>query len=158
MLIFSAFALCVRDYLFPLKYGQEVQKYANEYSVDTALLCAVINCESSFDARAVSKKGAVGLMQIMPSTAKWCAQKLGIEYSENDLFDPEYNIKIGAYYLSYLLQKFGSEKLALCAYNAGEGNVIKWLNENRKDIPFSETRGYVPRVLFNKRVYFGKFR
>ena len=143
---------------YPLKYKDEIIAAAGEYNINPAVVAALINAESGFDKNAVSRQGAVGLMQIMPSTAKWCAQKLGIEYSENDLFDPEYNIKIGAYYLSYLLQKFGSEKLALCAYNAGEGNVIKWLNENRKDIPFSETRGYVPRVLFNKRVYFSKFR
>jgi soluble lytic murein transglycosylase len=157
-LIFAVALICLFGYLFPLKYENEIKKYASEYNVDALLVCAVINCESSFDVYATSKKGAIGLMQIMPSTAKWCAQKLGIEYSAGDLYSAEYNIKIGTYYLSYLLKKFGDERLALCAYNAGEGNVIKWLNENRQDVPFGETKGYVPRVLLNKKIYKYKFR
>ena len=152
-MLFSVTVLVAIGLLFPLKYRDKIKKYAHEFGVDEELICAVINCESSFNPLAVSRKGARGLMQLMPSTAKWCAQKLGVEYSEEMLFSPDFNILIGSYYLSYLIGKFGNEYYAVCAYNAGEGNVIKWLNENREDIPFEETKGYVPRVFANKSVY-----
>lgn len=147
------------EWYFPYNYNLFVEKYSKEYDVDKALLFAVIKAESNFNKNAESSKGAKGLMQIMDDTAEWCASKAGID--EYDLFDPEDNIKIGAFYLSYLLEKCGNEKNAVAAYNAGHGNVDKWLSdenfskdgENLHDIPFAETRKYVNKVMFYKKFY-----
>ena len=135
----------------PTKYANFVEKYSNLYGVDENLVYAVIRCESRFNPNAKSKKGAVGLMQLMPSTASWCAKILGEEYSEDMLYNPEYNIKIGSYYLSYLFTVFLNEQEVIMAYNAGEGNVKKWLQGNGE--VFSETSVYLKRVSFVKRAY-----
>ena len=114
-----------------------IERVASEVSVSPQLLHAVIAVESGYDARAVSPKGAQGLMQLMPATA----QRFGVQ----DSFDPEQNVRAGATYLRSLLDLFGGDaRLALAAYNAGEGAVIQ--SGNR--IPaFAETQAYVPRVL-----------
>ena len=114
-----------------------VDRVASEVSVSPKLLHAVIAVESSYDSRAVSPKGAKGLMQLMPGTA----QRFGVR----DPFDPEQNVRAGATYLRSLLDMFeGDARLALAAYNAGESAVIR--SGNR--IPnFAETQAYVPRVL-----------
>ena len=104
--------------------------------IEPALIEAVITAESAFNPVAVSKTGAVGLMQLMPDAA----HRFGV----TDRWDPAQNILGGAKYLSFLLNKFGDKKLAIAAYNAGEGNVKKHRN---KIPPFSETQAYVPRVL-----------
>ena len=92
-------------------------------------------------------------MQLMPKTASWCALKTGRDYGAELLKEPSYNITLGAYYLKYLLDKFGSEKVALAAYNAGEGNVRRWQEEKLKKIPFPETEEYIKKVQFTKKVY-----
>ncbi len=133
-------------------YVEEAEKYSERYGVDVYVTLAVMHTESKFDERAVSSAGAVGLMQLMPATAEWIARKLHMEYSYEKLFDAEYNIELGAYYLSYLLKSFEYE-YALAAYNAGEGKVREWLSDGVKtdDIPYKETRDYVKRVI--KKVY-----
>ena len=111
--------------------------------LDPDLLHAVINAESSYDPLAVSEKGALGLMQLMPATI----QRFGVK----DPYDPVQNIKGGAKYLSHLMGKFDSDvSLVLAAYNAGEGRVLQY---GRSSPPFSETRNYVSRVLryYNSR-------
>jgi soluble lytic murein transglycosylase-like protein len=114
-----------------------IHKVAQEASLSPYLLQAVIAVESGFDARAVSNKGALGLMQLMPQTA----QRFGVR----DPFDPAQNLAGGAAYLKSLLQRFdGNLELALAAYNAGEAAVIK---AGYRIPPFAETRAYVPRVL-----------
>jgi soluble lytic murein transglycosylase-like protein len=119
------------------QFGSLIHKVAQEASLSPHLLQAVIAVESGFDARAVSHKGALGLMQLMPQTA----QRFGVQ----DPFDPVQNLTGGAAYLKSLLQRFdGNLELALAAYNAGEAAVIK---AGYRIPPFAETRAYVPRVL-----------
>lgn len=119
------------------QYDDMVEQTARQLGLESALLHAVISVESRYDPRAVSNKGAVGLMQLMPATAR--------RYDVSDPFDPEQNLQGGARYLRDLLRLFDSDKrLALAAYNAGENAVLR--SGNR--IPaFRETRDYVPKVL-----------
>ena len=145
--------------IYPLKYREDVLICSKEYALDPYIVFSVIKVESNFNINAKSKKGALGLMQILPSTAEYIAEKMNIE--EYDLFDSKINIKFGCFYLRYLLDKFKSTDLALCAYNAGEGNVNKWLNDKRYSddkqslsyIPFNETREYVKLVNKNFKIY-----
>lgn len=119
------------------QYDQIVEEVASAHGLDGALLHAVISVESHYNPRAVSSKGAAGLMQLMPATAK--------RYGVSDAFDPAQNLLGGAKYLRDLLTLFNSDvSLALAAYNAGENAVIR--NGNRIP-PYRETREYVPRVL-----------
>jgi soluble lytic murein transglycosylase len=135
---------------------------------DAALVHAIVRQESSFEVDAVSKAGARGLMQIMPATGQGLARKLGIKHSTDKLVtDPDHNVRLGSTYLNDLLQRFGgSYVLTVAAYNAGQGNVAKWLREvgdprsQAMDVidwiellPFYETRNYVHRVLENVQVY-----
>ncbi len=134
------------------KYEKTVDYYCQKYEVSKSLILAVIKTESNFNQNAVSKKGAIGLMQIMPSTAYFVAEKLEIE--NVNLYNKEQNIQIGTYYLKYLLNEFKNERLAICAYNAGEGNVNKWLNGNLiNEIPFKETETYYKKVSLRIKLY-----
>lgn len=125
------------------RYATLVEDAARTYQVDPALLHAVISAESGYNSLAVSHKGAVGLMQLMPETAR----RYGVENS----FDPEQNIRGGTKYLSYLLQLFDNNlELAVAAYNAGEKAVIR----NGYSIPpYRETLAYVPAVLKLQKKY-----
>ncbi|MCL2256220.1 MAG: lytic transglycosylase domain-containing protein [Firmicutes bacterium] len=137
---------------YPTRFTNYIEKYSQEFNVDFHLVQAVIWTESKMRPNAVSHAGAVGLMQLMPSTAKWVAEKLGVEFSDDKLFEPDFNIKIGTFYLSFLLERFDTQN-ALAAYNAGQANVFRWIAENRSEIPFRETRDFVQRVNRAKRVY-----
>lgn len=147
-----------------MSYSHEIKQTALKCQIDGALIASVANVESGFKSESLSNKGAVGIMQLMPETAKWIADKNHIEYDENELMNAEYNIMLGGYYLSYLLNYFGDVQLGICAYNAGLGNVNKWLNnkecsEDGKTlikIPFKETREYLSKV--NKNYYYYKNR
>lgn len=147
-----------------MKYSEEIKSVSLECGIDGALLASVANVESGFKKDVISSKGAIGIMQIMPTTAKWIAQKNEKDYSEQLLKNGEYNIMLGGYYLSYLIDYFGDTQLGICAYNAGQGNVTKWLNDENysKDgkklniIPFKETRNYLNKV--NKNYYYYKNR
>ena len=131
----------------PIKWVPIVCKSAQEYSIDPALIMAVIETESKFNAKAVSNAGAIGLMQIMPKTARSISRELKIKkYNKDSLYNPEINIKIGTYYLKKMLQEFDNDiDLALAAYNAGMGNIRKW-QEQKRTIQFEETRTFVKRV------------
>ena len=119
--------------------------------VDASLVMAVVKTESDFNPLALSPRGAVGLMQLMPETAEWIAKKENIV--SRNLFDSETNLMLGTAYLKYLMERFGSETLAVIAYNAGEGNLKRWISEGREEIPFAETRFYLKKVMLAKKVY-----
>jgi soluble lytic murein transglycosylase len=138
---------------YPLRYSTIVRAHAHNYDLNPALLAAVIDEESKFRADAKSSAGAVGLMQLLPSTAKGIAIHTGgSKFVTSDLYDPEINVRYGAWYLHHLLQKYGDERLALAAYNAGQQNVDTWRAEG-KDIQFPETRAYVDKVERLKGIY-----
>ena len=148
--------------LYPIPYKEEITKYAGQFDLDPLLVTAVIRVESKFIPEARSSKGAIGLMQLMPETARWAAGQMGIEYSEASLLDPEVNILIGCWYLSFLEHQYnGNFTAALAAYNGGGKFVDQWLSEKRWDgsfedienVPFPETREYVKRVMKNYRMY-----
>src|SRR5699024_4703950 len=118
---------------YPVAYRAAIVKYSNENDIDPYLVASIINVESSYDKLAVSSKGAKGLMQISPQTGQWGSEVLGMDnYNESDLFDPDINIKIGSWYINRLLKEFnGDLDLTLAAYNAGSGNVRKWLADEK---------------------------
>lgn len=123
-------------------YDDLIHKVARTHLLDPALLKAVMHAESGFNPHAVSHKGASGLMQLMPATAK--------RFGARDVFDPRENIRAGASFLKYLMKKFdNNHRLVLAAYNAGENAVLRY-----KGIPpYAETRGYVKKVLMFKGRY-----
>jgi soluble lytic murein transglycosylase len=137
----------VDELTLPLRHEDIIRQQAAAKRLDPALVAAVINTESRFRDR-TSSAGARGLMQITPDTAQFI-EKIsgGRTFTLSDL-------SYGTYYLRYLIDRFGSERLALAAYNAGAGNVERWLEEARAkgralqldDIPFAETRAYVQSV------------
>ncbi len=148
-----------RLYPRPSEYQEYIKKYANEYGLPEELVYAVIKTESDFDLSAVSSRGAIGLMQIMPATFEWITNDLLREYlAPGMVYDPETNIKYGTYYLSRLYKKFSDMDTAIAAYNGGEGNVSEWLKDSRYSdngiklkidkIPdeFAETENYVKKV------------
>lgn len=118
-------------------YSKVITQAAGQYGIEPALLHAVISVESGYNAKAVSKRGAAGLMQLMPATAK----RFGVA----DVFDPQDNVRAGAKYLNELLKLFDNDvHLALAAYNAGEAAVLKY---GRRIPPYRETAAYVPKVV-----------
>jgi soluble lytic murein transglycosylase len=154
-----------KKFFYPLKYSEYVEQYCEEYDVEQMLCYSVIKAESSFDKDVKSNSGAIGLMQITLPTGVFIAEKMGIVISEEDLKDAETNIKFGVYYISYLKKKFASLYEILAAYNAGEGRVTEWLNDNNysddklhlKTTPFKETNSYIERTLkyYNKyKIYY----
>jgi soluble lytic murein transglycosylase len=138
---------------YPLPYAQIVRGHAQHYRLDPALLAAVIFAESKFHPNARSSSGAVGLMQLLPETAKGIAIHTGgTQFQVSDLTNPELNVRYGAWYLRHLMDKYGDERTALAAYNAGQQNVDDWRAKNLP-IQFSETRHYVSRVEDLKSIY-----
>ena len=138
---------------YPLRYEQIVRGHARNYDLDPALLAAVIYQESKFRADARSGPGAIGLMQLLPDTAKGIALHTGgTAFRVADLYKPEINVRYGAWYLRHLLEKYGDERTALAAYNAGQDNVDRWRRTGR-GIVFPETRAYVERVEELKKIY-----
>jgi soluble lytic murein transglycosylase len=138
---------------YPLRYEQIVRGHARNYQLDPALLAAVIYQESKFKADARSKSGAIGLMQLLPATAQGIAVHTGgTRFRTSDLYDPEINVRYGAWYLRHLLEKYGDERTALAAYNAGQDNVDRWRADGG-GIRFRETRAYVTRVEELKGIY-----
>ena len=150
-----------KNLLYPLDYQDLVVMYADENDIDPCLIMAIIKTESNFIEDAHSGK-ASGLMQLTDTTGQWVAEKLNMNLDTLDLMDPEYNIRLGCYYIKYLIDHYeGDIDLALAAYNGGMGNVSRWLSNTRysKDgktldhIPFSETREYVKKVRNQREIY-----
>lgn len=145
-------------HFIPTRYDAIIDKYSQEYGVDRSLVKAVIFKESRFKVSAVSSKGAIGLMQLMPSTAIWLIKKLDIE--DYKIESADLNIKLGTYYLSYLLDLMDSDvEHALLAYNAGPENAKRWINAegyNKKDmdnyVDFEETRKYVREIKLTRNI------
>lgn len=144
-----------RELALPLRHDDIIRQQGAAKNLDPALIAAVIYQESRFRPRE-SSAGALGLMQLLPDTAHFIAGKTGgSRFTTEDLATPQINIQYGAWYLRYLLDHFDDNEItALAAYNAGIGNVQKWLAEsgqthitNIDDIPFPETREYVRNVL-----------
>ena len=138
---------------YPLKYEHIVTGHAKNYDLDAALLAAVIYRESKFEADAESSSGAIGLMQLLPDTAKGIALHTGgAGFRVADLYEPEINVRYGSFYLRRLQRKYDDTRLALAAYNAGQANVDGWLAAG-EGIPFPETREYVDEVLEIRDIY-----
>ncbi|MBO5954643.1 MAG: lytic transglycosylase domain-containing protein [Clostridia bacterium] len=146
----------------PLKYQNEIVVYATKNNLSPALVASVINTESSFKEKAKSNKNAIGLMQVKLTTANYINDLTNAEnINENELFNPEINIKIGTKYLRYLIDKFSDVNTALAAYNAGETRVRSWLTSgiyslDQKSlmyIPYEETRNYVEKINKNLKFY-----
>jgi soluble lytic murein transglycosylase len=143
---------------YPLAYAPIVRGHARNYNLDPALLAAVIYQESKFRADARSSSGAIGLMQLLPETAKGIAVHTGgSKFRVNDLSDPEINVRYGSWYLRHLLLKYGDEETALAAYNAGQRNVDSW-RARGVGIQFAETRHYVKHVEELKSIYRRAYR
>ncbi len=169
--------------LYPWPHRELITQTAQKYRLDPHLLAAMIRVESRFNPKAVSARGAVGLMQIMPETAAWIQEARGVTPANNRdgggrakgnsgagsaealrerLVDPRFNVDLGSWYLRALLDEFGqNEAAALAAYNGGRSNVRAWLVQHRwtgshediDSIPFPETREYVRRVVASRAWY-----
>ena len=138
-----------------LKYYPLIEQYSVKYKVDPLLITAIMKVESNFNPKAKSKKGAIGLMQLMPLTAKEISEQyLNLkDFDEKNLYNPKYNIMIGIFYVKILFDMFNNNiNLVLASYNAGLGNVQKWHQENpiieydSCEMPFKETKSYVLRI------------
>ncbi len=146
---------------FPLHYQDLIFEVGQSNDLDPLLIAAMIQVESGFRLEAVSKKGAIGLMQIMPETATWLGKQRAEEISPDDLLDPRINLSLGAYYFRFLLDRFPTEYAALAAYNAGPTNTRRWLDEGLWDgsyestgrIPFPETKSYVRKVVMMHNLF-----
>ena len=137
----------------PLHYQEIVLGHARNYRLDPALLAAVIYQESKFNADAKSDRGAIGLMQLLPDTAKGIAVRTGgSKFRVSDLYDPELNVRYGSWYLRHLLDRYGSERIALAAYNAGQANVDGW-RARGIGIQFDETKEFVNHIESLKKTY-----
>jgi soluble lytic murein transglycosylase len=138
---------------YPLRYSSIVRGHAHNYDLDPAFLAAVIEEESKFRADARSSAGAIGLMQLQPATARGIALRTGgTRFVLSDLYDPELNIRYGAWYLHHLMLRYGDERTALAAYNAGQRNVDRW-RARGQGVQFPETRAYVDKVERLKDIY-----
>ncbi|MEC4684385.1 MAG: lytic transglycosylase domain-containing protein [Nitrospirota bacterium] len=148
--------------LYPAVYSDIVDRISADYNIDPLVIFSVMREESRFNRKAISRSGALGLMQLMPFTAQRMAKSLGYGtgvLSDNEIMRPDLNITLGSYYLGQLISEFGSVPMAVAAYNAGESAVRRWLEANQyneldefiEDIPYKETRLYVKKVL---RSYF----
>jgi len=146
---------------FPLPFEWNLRSEAARNQIDPMLVAGLIRQESAFEAKAISHAGAVGLMQVEPTTAVKLARQLKVRYARARLTDPGYNLQLGSRYLANLIQSFGTPEAALAAYNAGEDHVMDWTTgqnyletaEFVESIPFTETREYVQIVIRNSEVY-----
>lgn len=165
LLLIIAFLILGRSLVYnhcKLDFRSEIMKYATEYKVEPFLIAAIIQTESGFRIDAISSKGATGLMQITPETENWIAHQMGEDPEKESFLVPEVNIRHGAWYMKYLLGRYDeNENLALLAYNAGYGNVDKWLDQGLitgrflefNAIPFNESKNYLIKTRIYKWFY-----
>ncbi len=159
-------------WIYPIHYEQEIRTVADQYKVDPLFIAAIVRVETNYKPDKVSKKQAMGLMQIMPVTGQWILEQAGLEdTSIEDLYKPTVNLLAGTWYLRFLHNMYDGlegertehDRMAVvaAAYNAGPGQVRQWLQEGRwdgtvaelSDVPFGETRHYVQRVLYYYKKY-----
>lgn len=147
--------------VYPVRYYEYIDRYSRKYGLDEYLVMGVIKAESNYIHDAHSGV-ARGLMQLTEETAVWIAEKIEIEFETDDVENPETNIQMGCYYLKYLIEYYDNNTdVALAAYNAGPGNVSKWLADERYSedgetllqIPFEETENYVKKVKEYTKTY-----
>ncbi|WP_324669863.1 lytic transglycosylase domain-containing protein [Geochorda subterranea] len=148
---------------YPVYYRESIVRWSAAHGLDPWLVAAVVRVESNFRPLATSPRGARGLMQLLPETARWVSGRMGEErFFEDLLYDPETNVRLGTWYLADLLREFdGRLPVALAAYNAGRGTVQRWLEQSTWDgsekrlegVPYGETRRFVARVLRSWRMY-----
>ena len=144
-------------FVYMWDHQQDIITYSKKNNIDPFLIAAIIKNESNFEQRAVSKAGAVGLMQIMPDTGRWIAEQMGLKgYQDSDLYQTKTNIRMGCWYIGELEHEFkGNLVLIMIAYNAGRGQTHQWMQQygwdydfnDIKAIPFPDTREYVAKVL-----------
>ena len=157
--------------MYPIYYKEQIDNYAIQYQIDPLLTASIIRVESNYQPEHVSSKGALGLMQIMPQTALWIVEQAGFDYIvESDLLEENINLKLGSWFIAWLYHSFkftttelSADEMAVltAAYNAGPGNVAKWLADDAWDgtfatinsIPYGETRHYIQRVMY----YYNKY-
>ena len=145
----------IQTVIFPLAYWDMIRAQAAEHDLDPFLVAALVAQESTFVPDIKSYAKAVGLMQLMPATARQYAKRVGIKYTSSTLTNPEANIKLGTAYFADKIREFGDASLALASYNAGEGAVHRWMNERPglprdefvDDIPYPQTQNYVKRIM-----------
>lgn len=156
------FASSAYKLAFPIYYGDEINISAKKLGLDPYLVISLIKEESYFNEYAISKSNAIGLMQLIPSTANYMISKLGIDMSVIEkLNDPRTNMYIGCNYLKYLKDRFNDDLMVIAAYNGGEGSVAKWMksynvsdyDEFIESIPFDETQNYVKKVFRTYHMY-----
>lgn len=146
---------------YALPYETPIQRWSSHAGLDPMLVAGLIHQESAFDPEARSGKNAIGLMQLLPGTARLLAKQEKIRYSRARLTDPDYNVRLGTAYFAQLQKQFGSVEAALAAYNAGEDRVTAWTaGQTYRDtaefvdsIPFTETRQYVQIIARNTEIY-----
>ena len=165
IIAFLNIPLRIQKIIYKKDYKEYVQKYAQEYNVDENLIYALIKAESNFNSNAKSSKDAIGLMQLMESTAQDVCKKTDLQISSDELseklLEPDININIGTKYLSILIQKYGNIEIAITAYNAGIGTVDNWIEKgiinsdgsNVENIPYKETNNYVRKILRDYKIY-----
>jgi soluble lytic murein transglycosylase len=168
LMLRPAFHDAVKEISLPLRHEDIIRQQARDKGLDPALIAGVIYAESHFIDGRTSSAGAQGLMQLTPATAHYIAQKSGgTAFKTSDLGTPQVNIAYGSFYLKYLMNRYGDDTpLVLAAYNAGEGNVDKWVAAARAKnksldisaIPFGETRSYVTKVLAARKQYRTAYR
>ena len=165
LIAFLNIPIRIQKIIYKKDYEEYVQKYSQQYNVDENLVYAIIKAESNFNANAQSSKGAIGLMQLMETTAQDVCKRMDLNISNNELkeklLEPEININIGTKYLSILIQQYGNVEIAITAYNAGIGTVDNWIEKdiikadgsNVEKIPYKETNNYVRKILRDYKIY-----
>ena len=155
----------IQKLIYKKEYSEYVEKYAENYNVDPNLVYAVIKAESNFNSDAKSSKDAIGLMQLVESTAKDVCKKVDIQLTDDELkeklLEPEININLGTKYLSILIEKYQNIEIAITAYNAGIGTVDNWIEKgiikadgsDIENIPYKETNNYVRKILRDYKIY-----
>lgn len=152
------------SWFYPIYYKNEIREHATTYDVDPFLIASIIRVETNYETSMKSRRGALGLMQLMPDTAQWIMKTTGLPRVslEQVKDEPEMNIKLGTWYIHNLGEQFQNNTVVMiAAYNAGPSKVKEWLREGIwdgkeqtvKQIPFGETRHYVQRVIHYYRQY-----